>query len=80
MILEGMFGEPEKQPRAEETCHMMMREAAELAAKAKAGELWLTHYSPATPEPELYREELKSIFAQTVIAKDGQSVTLQFRD
>ena len=80
MILEGMFGDPEKQERAETTHHMMMQEAAEIAAKANARELWLTHYSPATSEPEIYQKELKATFAETVIAQDGQSVTLQFRD
>ena len=80
MILEGMFGEPDKQARAETSHHMMMQEAAQLAAKTNASQLWLTHYSPATPEPELFEAELKGIFGTTVIAKNGQSVTLQFRD
>lgn len=80
LILEGMFGEPEKQARAETSHHMMMQEAARIAARVQAKELWLTHYSPATPEPELFEEELKAIFPGTVIAKDGQTVTLQFRD
>lgn len=80
LILEGMFGEHEKQARAGTSCHMMMQEAAQIAAKVNAKELWLTHYSPATPEPELFEAELKGIFANTVIAKDGQTVTLQFSD
>ena len=80
LILEGMFGEADKQARAETSHHMMMQEAAALAAKATACQLWLTHYSPANPEPELFEGELKEIFADTVIAKDGQTVTLQFRD
>lgn len=80
LILEGMFGEHDKQARAEVSHHMMMQEAAQIAAKTNTRELWLTHYSPATPEPELFEAELKGIFADTVIAKDGQTVTLQFRD
>ena len=80
LILEGMFGEPAKQARAELSHHMMMQEAANLAAKVGAGELWLTHYSPATPKPEQFEAQLKEIFPQTVLAKDGQSVTLQFRN
>lgn len=80
MILEGMFGEHDKQARAEASHHMMMQEAATLAAKTNARQLWLTHYSPANPEPEQFEEELKTIFENTVIAKDGQSMTLQFRD
>jgi len=80
LILEGMFGEHDKQVRAETSHHMMMQEAAHIAAKAGAGELWLTHYSPATPEPEVFEAELKTIFPDTVIAKDGQKASLQFRD
>lgn len=79
LILEGMFGEIEKQARAETSHHMMMQEAAQIAAKANARELWLTHYSPATPEPEQFAAELERIFKNTVIAKDGQAMTLQFR-
>lgn len=80
LILEGMFGEQEKQARAEASHHMMMQEAAQIAARTNTRELWLTHYSPATPEPEQFETELKGIFENTVIAKDGQTVTLQFRD
>ena len=58
----------------------MMQEAAGLAAGAKARQLWLTHFSPATPEPELYAPELQSLFPDTVIAKDGQRTTLYFPD
>lgn len=80
LILEGMYGEPEKQARAELTHHMMMREAAEIAAKAGARELWLTHYSPATPEPEIYGDALKAIFPNTVLPADGISTTLKYQD
>ena len=80
LILEGMFGEEEKQARAETSHHMMMQEAARIAAKANARELWLTHYSPATPEPEQFAQELKDIFANAVIAKDGQAATLKFQE
>lgn len=80
LILEGMFGEPEKLPRAKISSHMMMSEAAAIAREAKAKELWLTHYSPATPEPEIYRDTVQEVFANTVIAVDGQSKTLLFQD
>ena len=80
MILEGMFGEHDKQARAEVSHNMMMQEAAAIAAKTGAKELWLTHYSPATPDPELFAEELNAIFHNTVVAKDGITKTLQFQD
>lgn len=78
LILEGMFGEPEKLARAENSRHMMMSEAAAIACAAKAKELWLTHFSPATPEPEIYQDAVREVFANTVIAVDGQSKTLFF--
>lgn len=80
MVLEGMFGEPEKQARAVECNHMTMQEAAQTAAKAEAKELWLTHYSPANPEPELFLDDLRSIFPATVIGQDGMMKTLRFAD
>ena len=80
MILEGMFGEPDKQERAEISHHMMMQEAAQLAKETGAKELWLTHYSPATPEPEQYEAQLREIFPQTVVSQDGRMTTLRFED
>lgn len=80
LILEGMYGDPEKQARAEFTHHMMMQEAAEIAAKVGARELWLTHYSPATPAPEIYGDALKAIFPDTVLPADGRTKTLRFQD
>lgn len=78
LILEGMFGDPEKDARARESCHMTMAEAAHLAAQARAGELWLTHFSPATPHPEEYEAATQTIFPATQVAKDGQRVELRF--
>lgn len=78
MILEGMYGEEEKQARAEYTHHMMMQEAAAIAAETGARRLWLTHYSPATPDPAEYEEALREIFPGTLAAADGESITLQF--
>lgn len=80
MILEGIFGAAEKQSRAEETCHMMMEEAAEIAAAANTKELWLTHFSPATHHPEEFAEELQKLFPHTVIGTDGMQKELLFAD
>lgn len=80
LILEGIFGEQDKQERAEITHHMMMQEAAHIAKRTGAGELWLTHFSPATPQPSEFADELREIFVNTVIGTDGMSRTLQFKD
>lgn len=78
MILEGMFGDPDKQRRARESCHMTMQEAAAVAREAGASSLWLTHYSPATPHPEEYAPLVEGIFPGCVIPQDGQRTTLRF--
>lgn len=80
LILEGMFGEHDKQERAEVSHHMMMQEAADIARRVNAKELWLTHFSPATMNPEEFEAELKEIFPNTVIGNDCLSKTLQFED
>lgn len=80
MILEGMFGEPEKLDRAKEARHMLMREAAEVAKEAGAKQLWLTHFSPANPEPEQFLEGLQEIFPEVIIGKDGMYTQLRFPD
>lgn len=78
MILEGMFGDPEKQRRAKESCHMTMVEAAGIATKAQAKALWLTHFSPATPHPEEFAPLVEAVFPGTVLPRDGQSLCLRF--
>ncbi|MCR5338516.1 MAG: ribonuclease Z [Lachnospiraceae bacterium] len=80
LICEGMYGEEEKFENAKEHKHMMMREAARIAAKANPKQLWLTHYSPAMPWPEDHMQPVKEIFPNTVAAKDGQSIELGFED
>ena len=80
LILEGMYGDMENYPKAREHRHMMMQEAARVAAGAQVPQLWLTHYSPAMPRPEEYLEDVKRIFPETVIAKDGRSVELRFEE
>ena len=78
LICEGMYGEKEKQAKALENKHMMMAEAAKVASEAGVMELWLTHYSPSMLHPENYMRDVKKIFPNTVAAKDGRSVELDF--
>lgn len=80
LILEGMYGEPDKLVKAREHKHMTMYEAAKIAKKAEVPQLWLTHYSPSLMNPEEYLEEVRKIFSQTIAAKDGRSVELRFTE
>lgn len=79
-ICEGMYGEPDKQEKAKEYKHMTFYEAAELARQADVSKLWLTHYSPSLSHPEDYKNEVRAIFPNTHIARDGWSEELSFED
>jgi ribonuclease Z len=80
LICEGMYGDRKKQEKAIEHKHMTMYEAAEVAAKSQAGELWLTHYSPSLLRPEDYMKEVRKIFPNAYPGKDRKSKTLEFTD
>ncbi len=80
LILEGMYGEPDKQDKARENKHMTMYEAARIAKTAQVPELWLTHYSPSLIHPEQFVGDVRKIFPATVAAKDGRSIELKFEE
>lgn len=80
LILEGMYGEPDKLVKAKENKHMTMYEAAQIAKKAQVPQLWLTHYSPSMLHPEEYLHEVRKIFPDTIAAKDGRTVELRFEE
>ena len=73
---EGMYGLPEKKPSLDEKRHMLMQDACSLAHDAGAKRLWLTHFSPAEKEPEIYEKALKRIFPGVRISSDGERITL----
>lgn len=79
-ICEGMYGEKEKEIKAIEHKHMMMQEAAAIAAKADVGEMWLTHYSPSMAKPAVFMDEIREIFPRTIAAKDRTTTTLKFSE
>ena len=80
LICEGMYGEADKLEKAKEYKHMTFYEAAEIAKKANAKELWLTHYSPSTMWPDEFMKDVRKIFENAHAAKDGQTVELKFDD
>lgn len=79
-ICEGMYGEAEKKDKAREYKHMTFLEAADLARRAGARELWLTHYSPSLVRPEEFMGGVHRIFPEAVAARDGRSVDLLFKE
>ena len=79
-ICEGMYGEPDKFEKAKEHKHMTFYEAAEMAKDAGVKEMWLTHFSPSLNHPEEYKNEVRKIFENTVVSKDGQRTDLLFEE
>ena len=79
-ICEGMYGEPDKKAKAREYKHMTFYEAADMARKAQVKQMWLTHYSPSLVNPNEFMAETKKIFPDTVAARDGRMVTLNFQE
>lgn len=79
-VCEGMYGEPDKLQKAKEHKHMTFYEAAEMASLANVKEMWLTHYSPSLIRPDEFKKEVRDIFKNTVISRDGQTTDLQFKD
>jgi ribonuclease Z len=78
LLSEATFGADADQPRAVERKHMTFREAAELAATARVGQLVLTHFSPSVPTPEDFGDNAQAVFANTTVGRDHLTVTLRF--
>ncbi len=79
-ICEGMYAEKEKLAKAKQYKHMTFYEAADLAKRAGAAELWLTHFSPSLVRAEQLVRAVRAIFPNAFLGKDGKSVELRFSD
>lgn len=80
LVHEATFAAEESE-RARDTGHSTAAEAAEIAREAGAKQLVLTHISArySREAPELLAEA-QAIFPNTVIARDGLSIEVPFRD
>lgn len=79
-ICEGMYGDDSKENNAKKYLHMTMEEACEIATKTNPKEMWLTHYSPSETRPKIYENNLKKIFSNVKICKDGEKKVINFED
>lgn len=77
-ICEGMYGEEEKADKAREYKHMLFSEAGKIAKAGNVKEMWLTHFSPAMPFPDMFLNNAKKHFENTHIGKTRKTVTLMF--
>lgn len=79
-ICEGTYGNDEDLSKAIKNKHMTFREAATLAKNGKVRKLLLTHFSTAMNEPEVYYNNAKEVFENTLIGFDRYSETLNFKE
>lgn len=79
-ICEGMYAEKEKLAKAKQYKHMTFYEAADMAKRAGVKEMWLTHFSPSLVRAEDYMPEVRNIFPESYLGKDGKSVELLFEE
>ena len=79
-ICEGTYGDDGDLEKAIKNKHMTFEEAAGLAHKGNVEELLLTHFSPAADEPEIYIENARDIFSNTIIGYDRLIKTLTYVD
>ena len=79
-ICEGMYAEKEKEAKARQYKHMTFYEAANLAKNAEARAMWLTHFSPSLTKAESYMDEVRKIFPEASLGKDGRSIELEFEE
>jgi ribonuclease Z len=42
--------------------------------------LWLTHFTPALPNPEYFRREAEAVYPAVVIGREHLATTLAFVD
>ena len=81
LVHEATFGD-EEAPRAAETMHSTAREAGTVAQMAKVQTLVLTHFSArySRDASDLGREAREAFTGELLLAKDGLTVDVPFRD
>ena len=79
-ICEGTYGDDEDLPKAIKNKHMTFREAAALAKSGKVKNLLLTHFGTAMNEPEMYLNNAKEVFNNTVVGFDRYNITLKYEE
>ncbi|MCL2351018.1 MAG: ribonuclease Z [Firmicutes bacterium] len=79
-VCEGMYGDDSFLENAADKMHMVFGEAAKIARDGEVNELWLTHFSPAMPDPGNFIDFARRIFKNSRTGYDRMQKTLRFED
>lgn len=77
-ICEAMYGDEMDISKAIKKKHMLFREAASLAVRGNAKQLLLTHFSPSIEDPNVFENNAKSVFENTIIGYDRFSTQIKY--
>ena len=80
LIGDATYGEDSQEDQALLYGHSTFRHAAELAVRAKAKRLWLTHFSQMMRRPEDELPNARAFYPDALCGYDGLSVTLRFEE
>jgi ribonuclease Z len=80
LVCEANYAEESDRSKARERGHMLFDEAADLARRADARRLWLTHYSAAIADPAAYADIARAVYPSVELGHDRMTTTLRFRD
>ena len=78
LVCESMYDNPADLPLARANAHMLAEESATIAQAAGAHALLLTHFSPKINDPSRAERMAKRVFENTIAARDGMVITLDF--
>ena len=80
LVCESTYLAPGDEERAAEHHHMHVTESCALARAASVKHLWLTHISPAVPNPSEHVDYVASLFPSVEIGHDGLVTSLRFSE
>ena len=79
-VAEGLYGDDGLLDQATQKKHMIFSEAAALAKAGGVEEMWLTHFSPAMPDPGAYLDAARRVFPHSITGRDRMTKSFRFTD
>jgi len=79
LVCEAMYGDDLDIDKAVKNKHMTFRESANLARLGNVSQLLLTHFSPSVMKPEIFLDNAKEVFENTIIGIDGLKLSLKYK-